>query len=167
MEIADLNMARIRFVWNQIWQMLSEHFIWVGSHFNLMVAIFAIDSLRQLADKFLIKEEFASFNFQKEFLKPFEQIMLNNLHMRSDIKEYIVMCITNICKTKTAFIKSGWAVIINIFTLAAQDNEEMLVTQSFMALKVAINEHFLLLEQNFVELVNCLYKYAHNQMFLQ
>ena len=50
-------------MWTKIWQMLSEHFVWVGSHANLMVAIFAIDSLRQLADKFLIKEEFASFNF--------------------------------------------------------------------------------------------------------
>ena len=62
-EVADLNMARIRFVWTKIWQMLSEHFVWVGSHANLMVAIFAIDSLRQLADKFLIMEEFMSFNF--------------------------------------------------------------------------------------------------------
>jgi hypothetical protein len=72
--------------------------------------------------------------------------MLNNLHTRSDIKEYIVMCITNICKTKTPYIKSGWSVIINIFTLAAQDNEEMLVSQSFMALKIAVNEQFGLLE---------------------
>ena len=120
-------MARIRFVWTRIWQMLSEHFVHVGSHENLNVSIFAIDSLRQLADKFLIKEEFASFNFQKDFLKPFEQIMLHNLATRTEIKEYIVMCITNICRTKTAYIKSGWSVIINIFTLAAQDSEEMLV----------------------------------------
>ena len=62
-EIADLNMARIRFVWTRIWQMLSEHFVNVGSHENLNVSIFAIDSLRQLADKFLLKEEFSSFNF--------------------------------------------------------------------------------------------------------
>lgn len=52
--------------------MMSDHFVWVGSHNNLMVSIFAIDSLRQLADKFLLKEEFASFNFQKNFLQPFE-----------------------------------------------------------------------------------------------
>lgn len=57
-EIADLNMVRIRFVWSKIWEMLSEHFVHVGSHQNLMVAIFAIDSLRQLADKFLMRDEF-------------------------------------------------------------------------------------------------------------
>jgi len=89
-----------------------------------MVAIFAIDSLRQLADKFLKKEDFMSFNFQKDFLKPFESIMLNNMHTRGDIKDYIVTCITSICATKTIYIKSGWSVIINIFTLAAQDTEK-------------------------------------------
>jgi brefeldin A-inhibited guanine nucleotide-exchange protein len=62
-EVADLNMVRIRFVWSKIWEILSEHFVWVGSHQNLMVSIFATDSLRQLADKFLKREEFGSFNF--------------------------------------------------------------------------------------------------------
>lgn len=75
------------------------------------------------------------------------------------------MCITNICRTKTAYIKSGWSVIINIFTLAAQDSEEMLVQQSFYALKIAITEKLSLLENNFVELVNCLNKYSMNSMF--
>ena len=91
--------------------------------------------------------------------------MLNNLHTRSDIKEYIVMCITNISGTKTVYIKSGWSVIINIFTLAAQDNEEMLVSQSFKALKVAVTQYFDLLEDGFVELVNCLNKYSMNSNF--
>jgi len=38
---------------------------------------------------------------------------------RTDIKEYIVMCVASISGTKTVYIKSGWSVIINIFTLAA------------------------------------------------
>lgn len=53
-EVADFNMGRIRFVWAKIWQSLSEHFSIVGSHSNLNVAIYAVDSLRQLADKFLL-----------------------------------------------------------------------------------------------------------------
>ena len=57
-EVADLNMERIRYVWSKIWSLLSEHFCFVGSHGNLMVAIYAIDSLRQLADKFLLMEAF-------------------------------------------------------------------------------------------------------------
>jgi brefeldin A-inhibited guanine nucleotide-exchange protein len=112
--------------------------VWVGAHQNIMVAIFAIDSLRQLADKFLKISDFQSFSFQKDFLSPFEQIMLQNMHTRSEIKDYIVCCIVSICATKTTYIKSGWSVIINIFTLAAQDSEKDLVEKSFEALKKAI-----------------------------
>lgn len=65
-------MSRIRFVWQKLWENLQEHFVWVGAHQNIMVAIFAIDSLRQLADKFLKISDFQSFNFQKDFLSPFE-----------------------------------------------------------------------------------------------
>ena len=42
----------------------------VGQHKNLNVVIYAIDSLRQLADKFLEKEERKNFSYQKMFLKP-------------------------------------------------------------------------------------------------
>jgi len=122
-EVADFNMDRIRFVWSKIWSALSEHFSVVGSHSNLNVAIYAVDSLRQLADKFLKKQEFDNYRFQKDFLKPFETIMLNNLHTRYDIKEFIVMSAANMCCSKIDTLKSGWQIIINIFTLAAQDNE--------------------------------------------
>ena len=43
----------------------------------------------------------------------------------------------------------------------------MLVQQSFYALKIAVTEKFSLLENNFVELVNCLNKYSMNSMFPQ
>jgi hypothetical protein len=88
--------------------------------------------------------------------------MLNNLHTRYEIKDYIVMCVAQMCAKNTKYIKSGWNIIINIFTLAAQDTEEHLVNQSFQALKLAIINHFPLLEENFVELVNCLSKYSKN-----
>lgn len=37
------------------------------------------------------------------------------------------MCIAALCHQKAKFIKSGWEVILNIFTLAAQDTETHLV----------------------------------------
>lgn len=42
------------------------------------MAIFAVDSLRQLSMKFLEKGELANFRFQKDFLRPFEHIMKKN-----------------------------------------------------------------------------------------
>lgn len=47
-------------------------------HNNPHVGIFALDSLRQLAMRFLEKEELPHFKFQKDFLKPFEHTMTHN-----------------------------------------------------------------------------------------
>ena len=74
-EISAYNMSRIRIVWTSIWKFLSEHFVEVACSENKEIAMTAIDSLRQLAFKYLEKEELTNYNFQKEFLKPFEDIL--------------------------------------------------------------------------------------------
>lgn len=164
-EVASLNMDRVRFQWQSIWRTLGEHFTWVGSHKNLHVVTYAIDSLRQLSAKFLEKEERKNFSYQKVFLKPFETIMLNNLTSgQKEIKEYVVMCIAALCHQKAKFIRSGWEVILNIFTLAAQDTEAHLAVQSFQSLEYAVINHFALLEESFPELVNCLSKFSKNPL---
>jgi brefeldin A-inhibited guanine nucleotide-exchange protein len=45
------------------------------------VAFFALDALRQLAMRFLEKEELSHFRFQKDFLRPFEHTMVHNSHV--------------------------------------------------------------------------------------
>ena len=102
-EISYYNMGRIRLEWSRIWAALGEHFnkvshysgadpeswsaipcsfcffiVQVGCHKNLRASTFAVDSLRQLAMKFLEKGELAHFQFQKEFLAPFTYIYTNN-----------------------------------------------------------------------------------------
>ena len=63
-EIAHFNMDRIRLVWGRIWAVLSDFFVSVGCHVNLSVAMYAVDSLRQLAMKFLERDELSNFSFQ-------------------------------------------------------------------------------------------------------
>ena len=77
-EISYYNMARIRLEWSRIWAILGEHFNKVGTHPNLQVANFAVDALRQLSMRFLEKGELAHFQFQKDFLSPFDYIFANN-----------------------------------------------------------------------------------------
>lgn len=77
-EISYYNMNRIRLEWSNIWAVLGDHFNQVCCHTNLKVSFFALDSLRQLASRFLEKEELANFKFQKDFLKPFEYAMVHN-----------------------------------------------------------------------------------------
>ena len=74
-EVAHFNMGRIRLVWGRIWAVLSDHFVLVGCHANLGVAMYAVDSLRQLATKFLARDELARYTFQTDFLRPFVLIM--------------------------------------------------------------------------------------------
>ena len=45
---------------------------------NEEVSFFVVDSLRQLAMKFVERGELANFRFQKDFLRPFEHIMKRN-----------------------------------------------------------------------------------------
>ncbi len=55
--------------------MLSEYFICVGCHANLALAMYAVDALRQLAMKFLERDELANYTFQNDFLRPFVVVM--------------------------------------------------------------------------------------------
>ena len=77
-----------RLVWNRIWAVLSDFFIAVGRHSNLAVAMYAVDSLRQLAMRFLTRDELANYSFQNDFLKPFVVVM--RLSKAVEIRELII-----------------------------------------------------------------------------
>lgn len=99
-------MNRIRLVWSRIWKVLSEFFVSVGLLENLSVAIFVMDSLRQLAMKFLEREELANYNFQNEFLRPFVIVMQKS--NAPEVRELIVRCVSQMVLSRVNNIKSGW-----------------------------------------------------------
>lgn len=75
-------------MWSRIWAVLSEYFITVGCHANLAVAMYAVDSLRQLAMKFLERDELANYTFQNDFLRPFVVVMRQSQAL--EIRELII-----------------------------------------------------------------------------
>lgn len=99
-------MGRIRLVWTRIWNVLSDFFVSVGLSENLSVAIFVMDSLRQLAMKFLEREELANYNFQNEFLRPFAIVMQKS--SSAEIRELIVRCVSQMVLSRVNNVKSGW-----------------------------------------------------------
>ena len=99
-------MNRIRLVWSRIWSVLSDFFVSVGLSENLSVAIFVMDSLRQLAMKFLDREELANYNFQNEFLRPFVIVMQKS--SSAEIRELIVRCLAQMVLSRVSNVKSGW-----------------------------------------------------------
>jgi brefeldin A-inhibited guanine nucleotide-exchange protein len=105
-EISYYNMNRIRVEWSNIWAILGNHFNQVGCYPNTNVALFALDKLRQLAMRFLELEELPNFKFQKDFLRPFEEIVKNNPDPK--IKDMCLVCLQQIIQVKGASIKSGW-----------------------------------------------------------
>lgn len=91
---------------------LLNFFISVGLSENLSVAIFVMDSLRQLAMKFLEREELANYNFQNEFLRPFVVVMQKSVS--SEIRELIVRCVSQMVLGRVNHVKSGWKSIFTV-----------------------------------------------------
>ena len=105
--------SRSRLAWATIWSMLADHFTLVGTDTNLSVAMYAIDSLKQLSIKFLQKEELSNFNFQRTFLKPFEVIMARS--NVEEIDELVLQMHRYMILACAPNIRSGWRTIFLIF----------------------------------------------------
>lgn len=161
-EVADCNMnIRSRVDWAKIWSLLATHFSIVGVSDNQALAMFAIDSLKQLSIKFLQKDELSNFNFQRIFLKPFEKIMAKSPSVET--KDLILRCLHIMIRTCANNIHSGWKSIFSIFDVAAtQDNIEI-SKLAFDITEQLMNEQFDLLILDFVDLMNCLVTFAASQ----
>ncbi|KAM7505722.1 hypothetical protein LguiB_004626 [Lonicera macranthoides] len=161
-EISYYNMARIRMVWARIWSVLANHFISAGSHPDEKIAMYAIDSLRQLGMKYLERAELANFTFQNDILKPF--VILMRSSRSESIRRLIVDCIVQMIKSKVGSIKSGWRSVFMVFTAAADDELEPIVESAFENVEQVILEHFdQVVGDCFMDCVNCLIGFANNK----
>lgn len=163
-EVADFNMhSRSRMDWARIWKCLANHFSNVGLHENQAVALYAIDSLKQLSIKFLQKDELSNFNFQRLFLKPFETIIAKS---KSTVtKDLVLRCIEIMIKACASNIHSGWRSIFAIFEVVAGQNDLEIATIAFEIVEQLISKQFHLLVNDFVELVNCLMSFVTSSHF--
>lgn len=166
-EISYYNMGRIRLQWSRIWQVLGEHFNRVGCNQSEHIACFALDSLRQLAMKFIEKGEFPNFRFQKDFLRPFEVIMKKNRSVM--IRDMVVRCIAQMVNSQARNIRSGWKNIFSVFHLAASDSDKSIVELAFHTTGHVINElypnHFSIMIDSFQDAVKTLSEFACNSNF--
>ncbi|XP_041014398.1 brefeldin A-inhibited guanine nucleotide-exchange protein 1-like isoform X1 [Juglans microcarpa x Juglans regia] len=164
-EIAHYNMNRIRLVWSRIWNVLSDFFVSVGLSENLSVAIFVMDSLRQLAMKFLEREELANYNFQNEFLQPFVIVMQKS--SCTEIRELIVRCISQMVLSRVSNVKSGWKSVLMVFTAAAADEQKSIVLLAFETLEKIVREYFSYATETetmtFTDCFRCLITFANSR----
>lgn len=164
-EIAHFNMTRIRLVWSRIWAVLADYFVTVGCMENLSVAMYAIDSLRQLAMKFLEREELANYNFQNEFLKPFVVVMRRSKSV--EIRELIIRCVSQMVFARVTNVKSGWKIMFMVFTNAANDDHKNIVLLAFETIEKIVREYFPYITETetttFTDCVNCLIAFTNSR----
>ncbi|KAG0224594.1 Brefeldin A-inhibited guanine nucleotide-exchange protein 2 [Actinomortierella wolfii] len=159
-EIADYNMVRIRFEWTQIWKILQSYFNAVGCHSNTNVSTFAIDSLRQLAMKFLARDELAHFNTQNELLRPFEHIYKNNPSMA--IHQLIIESLDQMIMARAGNIRSGWKPMFGVFGRTATESNSAQVERAFVIVQKIYDSSFDVIETSFVDYISCLVEFCFN-----
>lgn len=164
-EIAHYNMNRIRLIWSRIWNVLSDFFVTIGCSENLSIAIFAMDSLRQLAMKFLEREELVNYNFQNEFMKPFVIVMRKSSSV--EIRELIIRCVSQMVFARVNHVKSGWKIIFMVFTTAAYDDHKNIVLLAFETIEKIVRDYFPYITETetttFTDCVNCLIAFTNSR----
>jgi len=158
-EISYYNMNRIRMEWSNIWLILGNHFNVVCTHSNTRVSSFGLDSLRQLSNRFLEKEELSHFKFQKDFLKPFEYTMRNN--PSSEAKEMVLQCLQQMIKSRIHNLRSGWRTLFGTLGAASRASERV-ASYAFELLRQLNADHFgeILSAGAFADLTVCLTEFA-------
>ncbi|KAL9114508.1 MAG: hypothetical protein Q9227_001589 [Pyrenula ochraceoflavens] len=164
-EISYYNMTRVRIEWKGIWDVLGEHFNDVGCYNNSVVVFFALDSLRQLAKRFMDIEELPGFKFQKDFLKPFEHIIANSTLVT--VKDMVLRCLVEMIQTRGDNIRSGWKTMFGVFSVAAQEDHESIVNLAFDYTTLIYNTKFgIVISQGaFADLIVCLTQFSKNHKF--
>ena len=157
-EVAAFNMGRMRLVWSEIWQVLQRHFARATCHPDEEVAMFAIDSLRQLAFKFLEKRELSNYNFQKEFMAPFETIVRS--HSSLKIREMTVQCIYRMVLKSSANLHSGWKSVFDVLAVAARSEGKLVVLGEEVLEEVFRTNLATFVQQFFDDGVRCASRYC-------
>ncbi|SJX64808.1 probable SEC7-component of non-clathrin vesicle coat [Sporisorium reilianum f. sp. reilianum] len=159
-EISYYNMGRIRMEWSNIWAILGEHFNMVCCHPNVHVSAFGLDSLRQLAMRFLEKEELPHFKFQKDFLKPFEVTMQHNRNLEA--KEMVLQCLEQMIQSRADNIRSGWRTMFGVFGAASVAPSERVSAYAFDLVRQLNAKHLgaIIVNGSFADLCICATHFA-------
>ena len=159
LEVTQFNMeSRPRLIFADIWGTISTHLTSTALHEEAAVAMFAVDSLRQLSMQFLNREELGVFEFQRRFLKPLETIMSRSTHV--SVKEHLLSSVEQLIliygfdedietseksgssqkRTHLGTLRSGWRSVLQVLGTAGHDENEAVASQGFQLLSVQIQQ---------------------------
>jgi brefeldin A-inhibited guanine nucleotide-exchange protein len=159
-EITYYNMNRIRLEWTQIWRVLQPFFNVLGTHKNLKVATFSVDSLRQLSMKLLEREELANFHTQNDFLKSFEYVMKASTD--ASIQELVITSLSQIVLLKGKLLKSGWKSVFVVFGKCSVCSEKLSSMAFNFIRNVIVKEYLDFITLAYVDFIHCLIEFSLN-----
>ncbi|SSD59686.1 related to Protein transport protein SEC7 [Saccharomycodes ludwigii] len=140
-DVCYYNMDRIRVEWTPLWAVMGAAFIKIATNPNLAVVFFAIDSLRQLSNRFLDVEELSGFEFQCDFLRPFRYIVQSTTN--SEVQEMCLECFRSFILSKSDNLKSGWKPILEALQFTAMSPAYPIVSKTRSIISYDIGtEHF-------------------------
>jgi brefeldin A-inhibited guanine nucleotide-exchange protein len=162
-EMAYYNMeSRTRIQWAKIWEQMGPFFATAMCHENRDVSMYSIDALRQLASKFLEKDELSNFSFQRSFLKPFEDCFSRATSV--PVRELVLTCVSQIVLARAVNIKSGWKSVFAVLALAADDKNESIMNFGFQVVESIVRKYFGEIDDVFVDAVNGVAAYSRSQL---
>lgn len=146
-EVTHYNMdSRPRLVFAEIWTTVSGHLTSTALHSNPAVAMYAVDSFRQLSIQFLQRGETEGFEVQKRFLKPLEIVISRSEHVST--KELLLKCVERIVfmfggddvesevgGRRKGSLRSGWVTILKILAVAGGDADEGIAKMGYEILR--------------------------------
>lgn len=94
-ECAYHNMDRIRLVWGKLWAVIAAQLVGASCHPHRRVALYAVDSLRQLVAKLLARAELEHYTHQEEALRPFVAVLRQC--DEACVRELAVQCVMQVC----------------------------------------------------------------------
>ena len=149
-EVTHFNMeSRPRLIFADIWGTISTHLTSTALHEEAAVAMYAVDSLRQLSLQFLNREELGVFEFQRRFLKPFETIMSRSTHV--SVKELLLSSVEQLISiygfsngiklnSHQGTLRSGWRSVLVVLGNAGLDKNDSIALQGFKVLTDQIDQ---------------------------
>ena len=93
-ECAYHNMGRIRLVWSKLWAVIAAQLVGASCHPDRRVALYAVDSLRQLVAKLLARAELVNFTHQEEALRPFVAVLRQS--DEASVRELAAQCVMQV-----------------------------------------------------------------------
>ena len=147
-EVADFNIYRIQVEWVKIWKLIGDHFVYVITHIiEQNIWQNALDNLKQIISKLLLKPETGNYNFQMDFFKPFE-IIFKQTKGIPERGQFLINYIYFIVGQYGKNIHIGWIVIFRILKEALRRNDAKINELILQTLRKISDESFMINNAN-------------------